>query len=665
MELVAGILHSDFSTLESPKIEDRSAVDQVFEHLQDDILGGIERLQLRDAALAKDELRGVLRRMRDKFQRLSPDAGAAQDELDAFNAKIRAGLESAQWAAKRGGVGCSGASAPKAASGAGAATNKKPMAGDERLDTLKWILALELLKILNMLTSWNSTIDLNESNSFTFFPKQKLEIVTKELRLSQKDCVRYLQEINDEVVEVAKFLASKLDDVGVAPKKPLLKFSVDKKKMSIEVLNVNFLVNQFFRLLKTFFGFAVGVMWKNEGNLHIPELSEVTRLMGVDPFVVGMKLEEVLNNKKLDRILKREAKSRIDAFNITKDPDGIKGIRPKYLEGSDVELVTSKQSQMVNDWMLTGSVACLRNVYLSDEAKETIREMLQDLMMQWVVEGDEESLKSVSDTVRVTGLSVDVPREMRVDVADREAFLIQTWLMSKEDEAIKMATDVFSLTRIQPAIDFDAVMRSGEVKKDKLKTFLGEMMSFYFESRDAQFLEGISAALNWIGDVSLLDKRETLNLKQNGGSAECSSVYGFDVELCPGMMIRRLDCEPEMVFREGDEFWISGDSTSEPQWIQRNLKSTVTPILIAMQAYLGCCAPRSFDVVGRIGEDDHWKTLVSVKNLDWRDHQWRFFTLRQEAEVKSVKVLISKTDGGGWGGQQFVQIRNIRMFSNQ
>ena len=111
--------------------------------------------------------------------------------------------------------------------------------------------------------------------------------------------------------------------------------------------------------------------------------------------------------------------------------------------GSDVDLVTNKQSQMVNDWMLTGSVACLKNVYLSDEAKETIREMLQDLMMQWVVEGDEDSLKSVIDAVRVTGLSVDVPREMRPEVADREAFLIQTWLMSKEEEAIKMATDVF------------------------------------------------------------------------------------------------------------------------------------------------------------------------------------------------------------------------------
>ena len=87
-------------------------------------------------------------------------------------------------------------------------------------------------------------------------------------------------------------------------------------------------------------------------------------------------------------------------------------------------------------------------------------------------------------------------------------------------------------------MDFDAVMKSGEVKKEKLKIFLGEMMSLYFESRDAQFLEGISAALNWIGEISLLDKRETLNLKQNGGNAECSSVYGFDVELNPGMIIR-------------------------------------------------------------------------------------------------------------------------------
>jgi len=474
-----------------------------------------------------------------------------------------------------------------------------------------------------------------------------------------------LQEINEEVVEAAKFLASKLDDVGVAPKKPLLKFSVDKKKMTVEVLNVNFLVNQFFRLMKTFFGFAVGVMWKNEGNVQIPDLSESTRLMGGDPFVVGMKLESVANNKKLDRILKREAKSRIDAYNITKDPDGIKGIRPKYLEGADVELVASKQSQMVNDWMLTGSVACLKKVYLSDEAKESIREMLQDLMMQWVVEGDEDSLKSVIEAVRVTGLSVDIPKEMRSEVADREAFLIQIWLTSKDDDAIKMATDVFSLTRIQPAMDFDAVMKSGEVKKEKLKIFLGEMMSFYFESRDAQFLEGISAALNWIGDVSLLDKRETLNLKQNGGNAECSSVYGFDVQLSPGMTIRRLDCEAAMVFRDGDDFWISGDSTSEPQWIQRNLKSTITPILVAMQAYLGCCAPRSFDIIGRIGDEDEWKTLLSVWNLDWRDHEWRFFTLKQEAEVKTVRLRVLKTEGGGWGGKQFVQIRNLRMFSNQ
>ena len=62
--------------------------------------------------------------------------------------------------------------------------------------------------------------------------------------------------MNDEVVEVAKFVASKLDNVGIAPKKALLKFSIDKKKTTIEAINVNFLVNQFFRLLKTFFGFA-------------------------------------------------------------------------------------------------------------------------------------------------------------------------------------------------------------------------------------------------------------------------------------------------------------------------------------------------------------------------------------------------------------------------
>ena len=55
--------------------------------------------------------------------------------------------------------------------------------------------------------------------------------------------------------------------------------------------------------------------------------------MGGDPFVVAMYLQEVINHKKLDRILRREAKSRIDAFNVNKDPDGIKGIRPKYLEG--------------------------------------------------------------------------------------------------------------------------------------------------------------------------------------------------------------------------------------------------------------------------------------------------------------------------------------------
>ena len=149
LEIVAGILHSDLATLTPPKIEDAGAVDAIFDALQDDILNGVERLQLRDAALAKDELRGVLRRMREKFRRLSPDAGAAQDELDVFNAKIRAGLESAQWAAKRGGVG-GAAAAPNALS----AASKKPLAGDERLDTLKWILALELLKILNVLTSF-------------------------------------------------------------------------------------------------------------------------------------------------------------------------------------------------------------------------------------------------------------------------------------------------------------------------------------------------------------------------------------------------------------------------------------------------------------------------------------------------------------------------------
>ena len=94
------------------------------------------------------------------------------------------------------------------------------------------------------------------------------------------------------------------------------------------------------------------------------------------------------------------------------------------------------------------------------------------------------------------------------------------------------------LTRIQPAMDFDAVMKSGEVKKEKLKSFLGEMLSFYFESRQPEYLEGICGALNWIGDVGLVDKRETLNLKQNGGDAVCSSVYGVDVELSPGNVIR-------------------------------------------------------------------------------------------------------------------------------
>ena len=206
--------------------------------------------------------------------------------------------------------------------------------------------------------------------------------------------------------------------------------------------------------------------------------------------------------------------------------------------GNDVELVTTKQSQLVNDWMLTGSVACLRNVYLDEDAIENVREMLQDLLLQWLTEGDEAALTSVMDAVRVTRLRVRVPREARNDVADRLADLLQIWLTSKEDEAIKMATDVFWLTQIQPALDFDAVMRSGDVKKEKLKIFLDEMSSFYFDAGEPRFLEGICAALNWIGDVSLVDKRETLNLKRNGGDAECSSVYGFDVEISPGVIIR-------------------------------------------------------------------------------------------------------------------------------
>ena len=211
---------------------------------------------------------------------------------------------------------------------------------------------------------------------------------------------------------------------------------------------------------------------------------------------------------------------------------------PPSFTGNDVELVTSKQSQLVNDWMLTGSVACLRNVYLDDDAKDNIREMLQDLLLQWVVEGDEDALRSVMDAVRCTGLRVEVPREYRGAVGERLAALLQMYLTAKEEEAIKQATDVFWLTQIQPALDLDAAMRSGELKKEKLKIFLGEMMSFYFDSRDAQFLEGICAALNWIGDVALVDKRETLNLKQNGGEASCSSVYGFDVEITPGVICR-------------------------------------------------------------------------------------------------------------------------------
>jgi len=120
-----------------------------------------------------------------------------------------------------------------------------------------------------------------------------------------------------------------------------------------------------------------------------------------------------------------------------------------------------------------------------------------------------------------------------------------------------------------------------------------------------------------------------------------------------------------MAFRNGDEFWISDDATTEEQWIQRDLKSTITPIMFAMQAYLGCCAPRDFEVLGRIGSDDEWKTLVSARNLEWRDHQWRFFTLDREAEMKSVRIRVIRTDGGGWAGKQFVQIRNVRMYANQ
>ena len=110
--------------------------------------------------------------------------------------------------------------------------------------------------------------------------------------------------------------------------------------------------------------------------------------------------------------------------------------------GNDVELVTTKQSQLVNDWMLTGSVACLRNVYLNDDAKDNIREMLQDLMLQWIVDGDEDTLRTVIDAVRVTQLRVEVPKEARVDVAERLALLIQIWLTTKDDDAIKMATEV-------------------------------------------------------------------------------------------------------------------------------------------------------------------------------------------------------------------------------
>ena len=110
--------------------------------------------------------------------------------------------------------------------------------------------------------------------------------------------------------------------------------------------------------------------------------------------------------------------------------------------GNDVELVTTKQSQLVNDWMLTGSVACLRNVYLNDDAKDNIREMLQDLMLQWIVDGDEDTLRTVIDAVRVTQLRVEVPKEARVDVAERLALLIQILLTTKDDDAIKMATEV-------------------------------------------------------------------------------------------------------------------------------------------------------------------------------------------------------------------------------
>ena len=211
LQLVAGFLRSKFSTHVAPKILGAEAIETMKPQL-DQIQTSINDLVMKDQKVAQDLFDDAVSSMRIKFRGVSSNM---DESLKYHSDRIENDLKSAQEKAL--------------------AANHSGLKTKEKLDSFKWIIVTEMLRVLNEETS---------KGTLEYADMKKMETV---VAVAREKCFKYLKKAN-EIAEITNFVASKIPIDGFEASWKL--WSADLTEQLCQLLHMNLQTREFFRVME-------------------------------------------------------------------------------------------------------------------------------------------------------------------------------------------------------------------------------------------------------------------------------------------------------------------------------------------------------------------------------------------------------------------------------
>ena len=273
--IVAKLLHSKIAeAVRANHVVDNQTVELIMPQL-DKIQNAVHELKLKDHRVALDKYIDALQALRQKFNNFFT---YSEINFKRHSKEIKVALAEAQKSALE-------------------AANHSGLKTQEYLDSYKWILATELLGVLNEMTfkHW-SKINAND-----------LAWLQTKLSQARAKCSRYLEKLNENR-EIADFIASKITVEGYKKKSKLQFNRKDRTEQVIECLQLNADVAKFFHVMKRNCGTANALtaepdLQPEAGALKIFESVGCTaevkepRLMAMSPMTIAMMLFEKTGKK--------------------------------------------------------------------------------------------------------------------------------------------------------------------------------------------------------------------------------------------------------------------------------------------------------------------------------------------------------------------------------